>query len=288
MRDAQRTGGNLVRVAPVALLGMIAVLAAWPQPARAAVAHVVQPGETLWSIAYANNLTTRTVAVFNGLPEDAMVIEGETIQVPTIEEGSAALAGAGSSSSTEASGGTDHVHHVVQPGESLWSVAVANGLTVQELASFNGLAEDAFLIAGETIQVPADGGGGGGSAPAVDPSTGLAYVWSPEGSVPLDPAAAASFEEMRQASLSQFGVDLYPSGTLSGYRTYEQQAYLYDLYLSGQGEPANPPGSSSHEYGGAVDLADPAMRDVVDQIGATYGWVGTIPSEWWHVEWVGG
>jgi LysM repeat protein len=284
MRDAQRTGGNLVRVAPVALLGMIAVLAAWPQPARAAVAHVVQPGETLWSIAYANNLTTRTVAVFNGLPEDAMVIEGETIQVPTVEEGAAALSGAGSSSSAGTSSGSDHV---VQPGESLWSVAVANGLTVQELASFNGLSEDALLITGDTIQVPA-GGGGAGSAPAVDPSTGLAYVWSPEGSVPLDPAAAASFEEMRQASLSQFGIDLYPAGTLSGYRTYEQQAYLYDLYLSGQGEPANPPGSSSHEYGGAVDLADPAMRDVVDQIGATYGWAGTIPSEWWHVEWVGG
>jgi LysM repeat protein len=285
MRDEQRTGGKLVRVAPVALLGMIAALMAWPKPAPAAVAHVVQPGETLWSIAVANNLTTRTVAVFNGLPEDAMVIAGETVQVPTVEEGAAALASAGSASSSGSAGGAEHL---VQPGESLWSVAVANGLTVQELASFNGLSEDAYLIAGETIQVPAGGGAGAGIAPAVDPSTGLGYVWSPEGSVPLDPAAAASFEQMRQASLSQFGVDLYPSGTLSGYRTYDQQAYLYDLYLAGQGEPANPPGSSSHEYGGAVDLADPAMRDVVDQIGATYGWAGTIPSEWWHVEWVGG
>jgi LysM repeat protein len=284
MRNAQRTGGNLVRVAPLALLGTILALAAWPQAAPAAVAHVVQPGETLWSIAYANNLTTRSVAAFNGLSEDAMVIAGETIEVPTVDEAEAALASAGAGSGAAAGTGTDHL---VQPGESLWSVAVANGLTVQELASFNGLAEDALLISGEMIQVPA-GGSGAASGTTVDPSTGLAYIWSPEGSVPLDPAAAASFEEMRQASLSQFGIDLYPAGLLSGYRTYEQQAYLYDLYLSGQGEPANPPGSSSHEYGGAVDLADPAMRDVVDQIGATYGWAGTIPSEWWHVEWVGG
>ena len=285
MRDAERTGGNLVRVAPLALLGMIAALAAWPQPAPAAVAHVVQPGETLWSIAVANNLTTRTVAVFNGLSEDAMVIAGETVQVPTVEEGAAALASAGSGSSSASTGGADHL---VQPGESLWSVAVANGLTVQALASFNGLAEDALLIAGETIQVPAGSGTGSGTAPAVDPSTGLAYVWSPEGSVPLDPAAAASFEQMRQASLSQFGVDLYPGGLLSGYRTYEQQAYLYDLFLSGQGAPANPPGSSSHEYGSAVDLPEPVMRDIVDQIGGSYGWAGTIPSEWWHVAYVGG
>lgn len=285
MRNAERTGGNMVRVAPLALLGMIAALAAWPQPAPAAVAHVVQPGETLWSIAVANNLTTRTVAVFNGLSEDAMVIAGETVQVPTVEEGAAALASAGSGSSTGSGGGADHL---VQPGESLWSVAVANGLTVQELASFNGLSEDAFLIAGETIQVPAGGATGSGTAPAVDPSTGLAYVWSPAGSVPLDPAAAASFEQMRQASLSQFGVDLYPGGLLSGYRTYEQQAYLYDLFVSGQGAPANPPGSSSHEYGAAIDLAEPVMRDIVDQIGGSYGWAATIPSEWWHVAYVGG
>ena len=43
-------------------------------PASAAVPHTVQPGETLWSIAAANNLTTRTVAAFNGLSEDAQVV----------------------------------------------------------------------------------------------------------------------------------------------------------------------------------------------------------------------
>jgi LysM repeat protein len=202
-----------------------------------------------------------------------------------VEEGAAALASAGTGSSSVAASGADHL---VQPGESLSSIAVANGLTVQEVASFNGLSEDALLIAGETIGVPAASATGSGTALAVDASSGLAYLWSPAGSVPLDPAAASSFEAMRQASLSQFGVDLYPGGLLSGYRTYEQQAYLYDLFLSGQGAPANPPGTSSHEYGAAVDLAEPVMRDIVDQIGGSYGWAGTIPSEWWHVAYVGG
>jgi LAS superfamily LD-carboxypeptidase LdcB len=92
---------------------------------------------------------------------------------------------------------------------------------------------------------------------------------------------------MRQAALAQFGVDLYPDGPLSGYRTYEQQAYLYDLFLAGAGPPANPPGTSTHELGLAVDVAEPVMRDVIDQIGPTYGWYG-ISSEWWHVEYSGG
>jgi LysM repeat protein len=278
---APRAGRSRITRARITALGALAgALAATPGTVSAAVSHVVQPGESLWSIAYASNLTTRSVAAYNGLSEDALLIAGETIQVPTVDEAEAAIAGAGSSPGSGAS-------HVVQPGESLWSIATANGLTVSALAAHNGLAEEAWLIAGETIAVPGADTALASTTPSVDPATGMAYVWSPEGSVPLDPAAAASFEQMRQASLSQYGIDLYPAGTLSGYRTYEQQAYLYDLYLSGQGAPANPPGSSSHEYGGAVDLADPAMRDVVDQIGATYGWAGTIPSEWWHIQWGG-
>ena len=64
-------------------------------PAGAAVPHVVQPGETLWSIAAANNLTTRTVAAFNGLSEDSQVVLGQTIQVPATVEGYASLVNAG-------------------------------------------------------------------------------------------------------------------------------------------------------------------------------------------------
>ncbi len=112
----------------------------------------------------------------------------------------------------------------------------------------------------------------------------MGSVPSPSGDVPLEPAAADSWNAMRSDSLSNYGVDLYPAGPVSGYRTYEQQQELYDLYLSGKGAPANPPGTSSHESGAAVDLAEPSMRDVIDQIGTAYGWVGTIPSEWWHVQ----
>src|ERR671931_520363 len=77
--------------------GLIAV-ALWlgaPAAASASLPHVVQPGESLWSISYANNLTLRTVAVFNGLDENTVLTVGQTIQVPTVAEGAAALANAG-------------------------------------------------------------------------------------------------------------------------------------------------------------------------------------------------
>jgi LAS superfamily LD-carboxypeptidase LdcB len=94
---------------------------------------------------------------------------------------------------------------------------------------------------------------------------------------------------MREESLAVFGVDLYPLGPVSAYRTYEQQADLYESYLAGTGHPADPPGTSAHETGTALDVATPEMRDVIDQIGASYGWAKVeAPTEWWHVNYVGG
>jgi LysM repeat protein len=191
---------------------------------------------------------------------------------------SLAIAICGAASSASAA-----VPHVVQPGESLWSIAAANNFTTASVAAYNGLSEDAWLYAGETIQIPS-----ADEVTVAAPATsyGLATISGPLGAVQLDATAAAAWESMRYAALSGYGVDLYPNGTLSGYRSYEQQAYLYDLFLSGVGAPANPPGTSSHELGTAVDVAEPVMRDVIDQIGPTYGWYG-IQSEWWHVEYWG-
>ena len=213
--------------------------------ARASVAHVVQPGETLWSIAAANNLTTRTVAVFNGLPEDAVVAEGQTINVPTVDEGALALQNAGITPGSDTTGSSATIAsaggaaHTVVAGESLSSVAGANGITVEALAAANGKAADAYLIEGETITVPA-------ATAATSSTAGLGHIPSPYGELHLDPAAADSWNAMREDSIANYGVDLYPGGPASAYRTYEQQSELYQQYLDGTGAPANPPGTSTH------------------------------------------
>ncbi len=82
-------------VRPSRLLLFLIALLIPVSSASAAVPHTVQPGETLWSIAASNNLTTRTVAAFNGLSEDSQVVLGSTIMVPTTVEGYAALQQAG-------------------------------------------------------------------------------------------------------------------------------------------------------------------------------------------------
>src|SRR5215218_4168512 len=135
--------------------------------AAADVAHTVAPGETLWSIAAANNLTTRTLAAHNGLSEDAQVVLGSTIRVPSTTEGYAALQAAGlvaapTQAAPAASGG-----HTVQPGDTLSGVAAANGVSIADLAAANGLDPSGFLIAGTSLTLP----GGGGAAPAAPASS---------------------------------------------------------------------------------------------------------------------
>lgn len=260
--------------------------------ARAASPHLVQPGETLWSIAASNNFTTRTIAAYNGISEDAAVYAGETIQIPTEAEGAGALAFAGSSSTSSSSVG---VAYKVSPGESLSSIAAVNGISPETLAEYNGLATDSWLLIGQTIEIPssstASSAGTTGGPPPTETPYWTAPVYCPtcsSGEAYLASNAAASWNAMRQASLSQYGIDLYPNGPLSAYRSYAQQLHLYDLYLSGQGGLAAVPGTSSHEYGIALDLAAPSMRTVVDQIGASYGWAKTeAPEEWWHVSYIG-
>jgi LysM repeat protein len=49
--------------------------------------------------------------------------------------------------------------HVVAPGESLSSVAAADGLAVDQLAATNGLSPEASLTAGTTLMIPAQENG---------------------------------------------------------------------------------------------------------------------------------
>ncbi len=61
------------------------------------------------------------------------------------------------------------VTRTVLPGESLWSIATANGLSPASLAAANGLDADAHVIEGTDIVIPAAGetvsGASDGSAP---------------------------------------------------------------------------------------------------------------------------
>src|SRR3954468_4175648 len=122
-------------------------------PGHAAVPHVVGPGETLWSIAAANNFTTRALAVYNGLGVDSQVVLGSTIQIPSVAEAAARLAAAPAAPAGTAAPPPMGAY-TVRPGDTLSALALRSRVTVGAIAAMNGLDPNGILLAGTALKLP--------------------------------------------------------------------------------------------------------------------------------------
>jgi LysM repeat protein len=168
----------------------VAAVALAPAAASASVAHTVTPGETLWTIASAHNLTTRSFAAANGLSPDARVIAGTTLRIPTVSEAAAALSSAPAAStastavaatSTGTAGSAPPAlgGYKVRPGDTLSALAATSRVPAAQIAQMNGLAPDGPLLAGTVLKLPTGAPApAGASAPA--PSVTRVPVASPE------------------------------------------------------------------------------------------------------------
>jgi N-acetylmuramoyl-L-alanine amidase len=127
-------------------------------PANAAVIHTVQPGETLWSIATANNFTTRALAAANGLSEDSQVVLGSQIKIPSVSEAAAALSSgtplSSSGSTSTSSGAPPAGAYTVRPGDTLSSIAGRSGVPMIAVANMNGVDPAKPLLIGTVLKLP--------------------------------------------------------------------------------------------------------------------------------------
>lgn len=78
----------------------VLVLALFPVTASANYAHVVQPGETLTSVAATDGLSIEAIANANGISPQAQLIVGQTLWIPPRTAETAALGTAAATAST--------------------------------------------------------------------------------------------------------------------------------------------------------------------------------------------
>jgi soluble lytic murein transglycosylase-like protein len=169
-REAVLKPASLITATAAAALALSA-------PAGAAVPHTVEPGETLWSIAAASNLTTRALAASNGLSETSNVVIGTTIEIPSEYEAAAALGGqppaqGGSGAAPVASGSSSSSGapealgaYTVRPGDTLTGIASRSGASAQQIAWMNGIDANAPLLYGTALKLPNGAPGAGASQP---------------------------------------------------------------------------------------------------------------------------
>ena len=101
--------------------------------------YIVQNGDTLYEIAERFGTTVQTLARYNGIPDPDVISVGEIIRLPD---------GAGENSVRI---------HIIQKGDTLYSLAKKYGTTVDELATINGIRNPDIIVEGRVLALPSPG-----------------------------------------------------------------------------------------------------------------------------------
>jgi LysM repeat protein len=113
--------------------------------------YTVRPGDTLWSIAQAQHISVAALASANGMTTSQVLQVGRVLRLPVATATSAASATA---STTSAAGTTVIARsgvYQVKPGDTLWGIAQALGLSPDALAQANGIAATAVIHPGQIL-----------------------------------------------------------------------------------------------------------------------------------------
>ena len=111
---------------------------------------IVEPGQTLYSIARANGMTAATLASANRIAPPYNVHAGQRIRIPGVDEphAEAAYAPVNQNFSPKTS------VHRVESGETLFSLGRSYGVHPYKIADLNGLSHNASLSVGQKIRIP--------------------------------------------------------------------------------------------------------------------------------------
>jgi murein DD-endopeptidase MepM/ murein hydrolase activator NlpD len=112
---------------------------------------IVEPGQTLYSIARANGMTAATLASANDIAPPYNVHAGQRIRIPGVDEprAEAAYAPVNQNFSPKTS------VHRVESGETLFSLGRSYGVHPYKIADLNSLSHNASLTVGQKIRIPA-------------------------------------------------------------------------------------------------------------------------------------
>lgn len=135
------------KAAQICVLTLFMCLLTGGMAAAAPSTYTVKSGDCLWTIANANGVTVDQIKQLNGLTSELLQI-GQVLKLtsaPAVVQSTPVV--------TAAPASTDAVTvYVIQPGDSLWSIAQKYSTTVDNLRALNGLTGDA-LYAGNTLRV---------------------------------------------------------------------------------------------------------------------------------------
>ena len=113
--------------------------------------YIVQPGDTLYSIARRSGMSLNTLLSINGLSQSSIIFPGQSLTVGQ-SDGRTVSAGYTPSKTTATSTSTSGTY-TVQAGDTLYSIARRAGVSLNTLLSINGLSQSSVIRPGQTLSV---------------------------------------------------------------------------------------------------------------------------------------
>ncbi|QSO48853.1 LysM peptidoglycan-binding domain-containing protein [Alicyclobacillus mengziensis] len=93
--------------------------------------HVIQPGQSLWSLSQLYRVPVQTIANVNQITDANQLSIGQALVIPTSSQ-----------------------LYVVQPGDTLQSIAIAYATSVATLAASNQITSSSQVYVGQVLRVP--------------------------------------------------------------------------------------------------------------------------------------
>ena len=239
---------RLFRTKIMILLVIVVILTmALPLSAHAqARTHVVQRGDTLYSIARRYGTSVQAIMSTNGLSNRNFIWVGQRLTIP------GSSGGGSSSGGGTATGGI----YVVRRGDTLYAIARRHGTSVQAIMNANGLRNSNFIWVGQRLNIP--GASGGGSSSGGGSTQG-------GGTIPSSGSVHIVRRGETVASIARrYGTSVAAIAALNGLRNpnliYSGQRLNIPKGGSSSGGGAAPPSSSGGAKWIDIDLSSQRLR----------------------------
>jgi LysM repeat protein len=129
--------------------------------------YTVRVGDSMWRIAITHGLTVNELAALNGMKITDLIYPGRVLKVKAVPTSPAESAPAesppaasrpattvpGTTTPATTGGQAEAGWYIVRSGDSLWSIALAHGMSMAQLADLNGLTLASTLQPGQQLRL---------------------------------------------------------------------------------------------------------------------------------------
>ena len=120
--------------------------------------YKVEKGDTLYSISRKYQITVAELRAANNLSENDVIKAGQKLKIPSADISSAAALATDNKATTSPSGAslsaaTPTKNYTVVKGDTLYSIAKKNGMTLAELMALNNLDNSSVIKVGQKLKI---------------------------------------------------------------------------------------------------------------------------------------